>query len=133
MDDDPEGIGGRAASGPSADPLDANGGSWLSGGSRWILSSLGVAAPPEAFSKVEVFLNISEPWQAACSSPGAKVRLEAVAAVPASSTMLLPNLIKGTLIHVRAKVMNERGAPAAEEYSRTVGRWGSLVEGRPGG
>jgi hypothetical protein len=85
-----------------------------------VLESFGVAGPPEAFSKVEVSLNIGEPYQAAPSSPGAKVRVEAV---PALSTMLLSNLIKGTLIHVRAKVMNEQSAPAVEEYSRTVGRW----------
>jgi hypothetical protein len=83
-----------------------------------VLDPLGVADPPEAFSKVEDSLNISEPWQAARSSPGAKARVEAVAAVPPLSMMLLPNLIKGTLIHVRAKVMNER-AP---------GRWRNTRE-----
>lgn len=88
-----------------------------------MLDSFGVAAPPEAFSKVEVSLNIGEPYQAASSSPGAKVRVEAVVAVPTLPTMLLSNLIKGTLIHLRAKVMNEQSAPAVEEYSRTVGRW----------
>ena len=63
-----------------------------------------------------------------------KARAEAVAAaVPPLSTILLSNLIKGTLAHVRAKVMNERSAGAVEEYSRTVGRWGSLVGGQPGG
>jgi hypothetical protein len=130
---DTEAISGRADSGPSAVPLDADGGSWLRGGARAVLDSLGVADSPEASSKVEVSLNISEPGQAARSSPGAKARVEAVAAVPLLSVMLLPNLIKGTLIHVRAKVMNERNAAAVEEYSRTVGRWGSLVEGQPGG
>jgi hypothetical protein len=98
-----------------------------------MLNSLGVATPPEAFSEVEASLNISDPWQAARSSPGAEARVEAVAAVPPLSMMLLRNLIKGTLIHVRAKVMNARSAAAVEEYSRTVGRWGSLVEGQPGG
>lgn len=99
-----------------------------------MLDSLGVADPPKAFSKeVEVSLNTSDPWQAARSSPGAKARVEAMAAAPPLSVMLLPNLIKGTLIHVRAKVMNERSGAVVEEYSRTVGRWGSLVEGQPGG
>jgi hypothetical protein len=88
-----------------------------------VLDSFGVAAPREAFSKVEVSLNIGEPWKAAGSSPGAEVRVEAVVAVLALSTMLLSNLIKGTLIHVWAKVMNEQSAAAVEEYSRTVGRW----------
>jgi hypothetical protein len=109
------------AAGPSVAPSDANVG-WLRRGSTSVLDSFGVAAPREAFSKVEVSLNIGEPWKAASSSPGAEVRVEAVA-VPALSTMLLSNLIKGTLIHVRAKVMNERSAAAVEEYSRTVGRW----------
>jgi hypothetical protein len=98
-----------------------------------VLDSLGVATPPEASSEVEASLNISDLWQAARSSPGAEAPVEAVAAVPPLSMMLLSNLIKGTLIHVRAKVMNERSPAGVEEYSRTVGRWGSLVEGQPGG
>jgi hypothetical protein len=130
--DNTGGISGSAA-GPSAVTFEANAGSWLRGGSRAVLDSLGGADPPRAFSKVEVSLNISGPWQAGCSGPEAKARVEAVVVGPSLSVMLLPNLIKGTLIHVRAKVMNERSAGAVEEYSRTVGRWGSLVGGQPGG
>jgi hypothetical protein len=133
MDGDTEGVSGRADSGRSVVPLEADGGSWLRGGSRSVLDWLGMAGPTEAFSTVEVSLNTSEPWQAARSSPGAKARVGVVAAVPPLSVMLPSNLIKGTLTHVRAKVMNERSAAAVEEYTRTAGRWGSLVEVRAGG
>jgi hypothetical protein len=47
--------------------------------------------------------------------------------------LLLSNLIKGTLAHVRAKVMNEQGATALGEY--WVNRWALVPEltGRLGG
>ncbi len=80
-------------------------------------------------------MSISEPWQPAPSRLGAEARVPALASTVAAMAAVVPfptllpsNLIKGTLIHVRAKVMNERSATAVEEYSRTVGRWGSLGE-----
>jgi hypothetical protein len=91
---DNEGISDRADSGPSVAPMDANGGNLLGGS---LLDS----------------------------SPKAEARVRAVAVVvpPLSVTLLLSNLIKGTLVHVRAKVMNEQGAAALGEYWLTVGRW----------
>jgi hypothetical protein len=58
-------------------------------------------------------------------SPKVEARVRAVAVVvpPLSVMLLLSNLIKGTLVHIRAKVMNERGAAALGEYGLTVGRW----------
>jgi len=91
---DSEGISDRADSGPSVAPIDANGGSLL--GSNLLDSS------PKA---------------------GARVRAVAVAVPPLSLRLLLSNLIKGTLVHVRAKVMNEQGAAALGNTGLTVGRW----------
>jgi hypothetical protein len=69
------------------------------------------------------------------SSPRVEARVRAVAVVvpPLSVMLLLSNLIKGTLAHVRAKVMNEQGATALGEY--WANRWALVPElrGRPGG
>jgi hypothetical protein len=99
-----------------------------------VLNSVGMAHSPEAFPNVEASLPIGKPWQLIRPSPRAKARAEAVAAaVPPLSTILLSNLIKGTLAHVRAKVMNEQGAAALGEY--WANRWALVPElrGRPGG
>jgi hypothetical protein len=115
-------------------PLDANGGSWLRRRPGSVLNSVGVAHSPEAFPSVEASLPIGKPLQPIRPSPRAKAPAEAVAAaVPPLSTILLSNLIKGTLVHVRAKVMNEQGAAGLGEY--WANRWALVPElrGRPGG
>ena len=96
---DSEGISDRADSGPSVAPIDANGGSLL--GSNLLGGSLLDSSP-----RVE-----------------ARVRAVAVVVPPLSVMLLLSNLIKGTLVHVRAKVMNEQGAAALGNTGLTVGRW----------